>query len=358
MHPPARVDVGNMRLYVPKKMHSLSQWACCDGLKKAEPEHVYSDVICQFYSMLYPEKFESTRKRNFTTYADYDTHIAHRYAPTASSSRKIEVIDLTQDSPKKAPPPKKSKRDPDAPVQEKRARIFRKKAPQSYLVVKERALTQRLTVLSRERCGTDDVPEEKVLIAGTTGNVYTVSIGLVPSCDCPHAKGGHQCKHIIYVMLRVLKAREEIAYQLALVSSELREVMRNAPPIPGTETEKQSEDGNRKPIEGECPICYDELDAKEDTVFCKTSCGNNIHKVCMQNWVAAARNNATCPYCRANWDTDALLASKVGNINTSELQRNEEGYINVASQLGLSGSRDYSTYYSGRRRHGYFYHHY
>lgn len=297
----------------------------------------------------------ATRKRNFTTYADNDAHVAHRYAPTASSSREIEVIDLTQDSPKKVPPPKKSKRDPDAPVQEKRARIFRKRAPQSYLDVRERALTQRLTVLSRERCGTDDVPEEKVIIAGSTGNVYMISIGLVPSCDCPHARKGNQCKHIIYVMLRVLKAREEIAYQLALVSSELREVMRNAPPIPGTETEKQSEDGNRKPIEGECPICYDELDGMEDIVYCKTSCGNNIHKVCMQNWVAAARNNATCPYCRAKWDTDAVLASKVGNINTSGLQRNEEGYINVASQLGLPGFRDYSTYYGGRRRHEHYY---
>lgn len=300
----------------------------------------------------------ATRKRNFTTYADNGAPVVHRYAPTASGSREIEVIDLTQDSPKKAPPPKKSKCDPDVPVQEKRARIFRKRAPQSYLDVRERAFTQRLTVLSRERCGTDDVPEEKVLIAGSTGNVYTVSIGLEPSCDCPHARKGNQCKHVVYVMLRVLKAREEIAYQLALVSSELREVMRNAPPIPGTETEKQSEDGNRKPIEGECPICYDDLDAKEDIVYCKTSCGNNIHKVCMQNWVAAARNNATCPYCRAKWDTDAVLASKVGNIKTSGLQRNEEGYINVASQLGLSGDRDYSTYYGGRRRLGHHFYRY
>lgn len=26
--------------------------------------------------------------------------------------------------------------------------------------------------------------------------------------------------------------------------------------------------------------------------------------------------------------------------------RNEEGYVNVASQLGISGERDYSTYHS------------
>lgn len=38
-------------------------------------------------------------------------------------------------------------------------------------------------------------------------------------------------------MLRVLKAREQLAYQLALLSSELCEVIENAPAIPGTDTD-------------------------------------------------------------------------------------------------------------------------
>jgi hypothetical protein len=311
-----------------------------------------------------------TRKRNFATYADDEATVKHRYTRKTARSSETEVFDLTQDSLKKAPALKRSKRDAGAPVEEKRLRVFRKRAPQSYLDVKERALTQRLTVLSRERCGSDDTPEEKVIIAGSTGNVYTVSISLAPSCDCPHAKKGNQCKHIVYVMLRVLKAREDIAYQLALVSSELREVIKNAPPIPGVETngkngtEKEGEDSNRKPIEGECPICYDELGAKEAIVYCKTSCGNNIHKGCMQNWMAAAKGNATCPYCRAKWEADTGLEGKLGNVDTTGLDRNEDGYVNVAAQLGLSGRRDYSTYHPfwvrsnlgyGRRRGGYGY---
>ncbi|USP76599.1 hypothetical protein yc1106_03873 [Curvularia clavata] len=319
--------------------------------------------------MSYPTRSRSgvTRKRNFATYAD-DAPVHYQSSPTAPSSSKIEVIDLTQDSPKKVHVQKKSKCHGDAPVPEKRAKMFRKKAPQSYLTVKERALIQRLTVLSRERCGSDDVPEEKVTIAGSTGNVYTVSIGLIPSCDCPHAKKGNQCKHVVYVMLRVLKAPENIAYQLALVSSELRELIKNAPPIPGIETNGMNgteQDGNRKPIEGECPICYDELDKKEDIVYCKSSCGNNIHKVCMQNWMAAARGKATCPYCRAKWEAEAGLEGKLGSIDTKGLQRNEDGYVNVAAQLGLSGQRDYSTYhpfwvrshlgYSGRRGYDSYY---
>ena len=281
----------------------------------------------------------ATRKRNFTAYA-------HDGAPTTPRSSEIEVIDLTGDSPTKVSPQKRSKCNAGVPVPvpEKRARIFRKWAPQSYLNVKERALTQRLTVLSRQRCGSRDMPEEKVTIAGSTGNVYTVSINLIPSCNCPHARKGNQCKHIVYVMLRVLKAPEDIAYQLALISSELRQVIWNAPPIPGARTNGKKgakQDGNRKPIEGECPICYDELDDKERTVYCKSSCGNNIHMVCMQKWIAAARSNATCPYCRAKWEVNTGLE---GKIDTKGLQRNEEGYVNVAAQLGLSGHRDYSTY--------------
>ncbi|KNG52339.1 RING finger domain containing protein (Znf1) [Stemphylium lycopersici] len=318
----------------------------------------------------------ANRKRKSATFADVDDDVAlveYPSLPKKSKNSKgaCEVIDLTQDSPRKTPAKKRSKRDTDAPAEEKRARLFRKKAPQSYTVVKERALTQRLTVLSRQRCGKDDAPEEKVIVAGSTGNVYTISVGLVPSCDCPHAKKGNQCKHIVYVMLRVLKAREDIAYQLALISSELREVIKNAPPIPGVETdgrdgtEKEGQDGNRKPIEGECPICYDELSAGEAIAYCKASCGNNVHKGCMQNWMAVSKGKATCPYCRAEWEADVDFDSKLGDMYIKGLERNEDGYVNVAGRLGLSGERDYSTYHPywvrnhlgsvGRRRGGYNY---
>ena len=43
-------------------------------------------------------------------------------------------------------------------------------------------------------------PEEVFDMAGTTGNVYQVTIGKVPKCTCPDAqKNGIQCKHIIHV---------------------------------------------------------------------------------------------------------------------------------------------------------------
>jgi hypothetical protein len=219
---------------------------------------------------------------------------------------------------------------------------YRKHPPKSYLEIKARALTQRLTIQNRERLGTDDAPKEKVMVAGTTGNLYTVDIGLVPQCNCPHAAKGNQCKHILYVMLRVLKAPEHLAYQLALTTSELRQVFEHAPPIPKADAEAEESDGNRKPIEGECPICYTEFEPlKEKIVYCKAACGNNVHDECMRHWMQARQGKATCPYCRAAWAESELTGRKV---NIAGATRNAEGYINVASQLGLSGERGMSFF--------------
>ncbi len=54
-------------------------------------------------------------------------------------------------------------------------------------------------VIDRTRGGTDDVPEETIDMAGTTGNIYSITIGQVPSCTCPDNQKGNQCKHIVYV---------------------------------------------------------------------------------------------------------------------------------------------------------------
>lgn len=310
-------------------------------------------VLLNMDSVSYLKPLRSARKRKTTTYYEDKTEDSpDDCQPPPKKAKKpqsaSEDVNPTTEGPQKTPK-KKASRAEDAPIEEKRQRRFRARPPQSYLDVKQRALTQRLTVLSRERCGTDDAPEEKVVIAGSTGNVYTVHIGFLPRCDCPHANKGNQCKHVIYVMLRVLKAQEKIAYQLALTSSELREVFKHAPPIPGVETDNKDasgeQDGNRKPVEGECPICYDELESGKDAiVYCKASCGNNIHKNCMQKWISMARGKATCPYCRAKWMDDELPGN-IGDVDVKNLQRNKDGYLNVAEQLGLSGERDYSTYY-------------
>ena len=50
--------------------------------------------------------------------------------------------------------------------EEKRLRVFRKRAPVSYLKKLERATSQRMFVIDRSRSGTEDVPEETIDLAG------------------------------------------------------------------------------------------------------------------------------------------------------------------------------------------------
>jgi len=199
----------------------------------------------------------------------------------------------------------------------------------------------------------EDSPTEIILLAGTTGNVYTVVVDKVPSCDCPHARKGNQCKHIVYVLNRVSRAPAHLQYQLAFVSAELREIFAKAPPLPSETADKDDEhDGNRKAIEGECPICCDDFEPNsgEKIFYCKAACGNNVHARCFQQWAATKKAQGTaitCPFCRTPWESDANKEIARGPW-AKEGPRNAEGYVNIARQLGLSGRRDYSTY------HGYW----
>lgn len=69
-------------------------------------------------------------------------------------------------------------------------------------------------------------------------------------------------------------------------------------PLSRVETaSSEPNDGNRKPIEGDCPICFMEFESNEELVWCKAACGNNIHKACFEQWAAASRSSGVrCVY--------------------------------------------------------------
>lgn len=149
-------------------------------------------------------------------------------------------------------------------------------------------------------------------------------------------------------MVNVLKAPENLAYQLALLSSELTAIFANAPVTPQSSSETSSTatdtGGSRKPIEGDCPVCVMELeenDEPQEILWCKGACGNNIHRHCFEQWAKSKPGPAKCVYCRTPWkgDKDSIKRiSKAGTVN-------KDGYVNVAGELGLSGERDVSTYH-------------
>src|SRR6266516_3552475 len=100
-----------------------------------------------------------------------------------------------------------------------------------------------MIVIGRTRTDTEAFPREEIDLVGSTGNIYQVSIGLIPSCTCPDHRKGNECKHKVYAMHTVLKAKGNLVYQRAYLSSELREIFRCPPPPPSS----NGTDGKRKP---------------------------------------------------------------------------------------------------------------
>ena len=218
----------------------------------------------------------------------------------------------------------------------------------SYEIFLDRAKTQRLVVLGRSRgheeschAGHDDCPYHEVKIAGTTGNVYTVIVSHQPTCSCPNiafkrkTSGDALCKHILYVLHYVLKAPELPCYQNAFLSSDLKTIDDAAPPLATESVAAAENDGCRKPVEDDCPICCMDFEEGEQVTWCRAACGNNVHTACFDQW-ARMKAKVTCPFCRTEWEygdsKGTRQTSNIGNVKMPA-QRGSNGYFNVADQL-------------------------
>ncbi|KAI1924006.1 hypothetical protein LOZ52_002614 [Ophidiomyces ophidiicola] len=139
---------------------------------------------------------------------------------------------------------------------------------------------------------------------------------------------------MVQVLCHVLKVRNHLRYQVAFLTSELREIFANAPIMElGTTATKRK----RQPIEGDCPICFSELTSDTSAiVWCEASCGNNVHKTCFEKWASNNRGKTLCCiFCRSPWKTSTSeLTSIVRNASVGE-----EGYLNVGEAMGLPHQR-------------------
>ncbi|WRT67196.1 uncharacterized protein IL334_004162 [Kwoniella shivajii] len=273
------------------------------------------------------------------------------------------------------------------PKKERLARM-RAKCPKTTLDRYKRAISQRMFMIEREHVGEGSRQYEQFKVLGSTGNVYTVNIGVIPRCNCPdNLKGNKPCKHIIFVFIKVLKVPDEspIWYQMSLTPEEVEEVFAAAPPVPNgsvtvdlkvhkaylhatgrgvdeqevTEIDKNVNDesgGKRMDAVGEdCPVCYEEmtqqdLDGKLLTYDeSLNGCGKPLHKECFQMWALTARNkgnDVTCVWCRSPWPTED---GGKGKGKATGPQYTSMGYLNMADAAGLSRQRDVSSYHWGSR---------
>ena len=232
--------------------------------------------------------------------------------------------------------------------------------------------------------GPDDKWHAVFAVFGTTGNVYECHVCANPSCTCPDfagdlrsggRRGGHICKHLLWVYLRVLGVQRDdpVLCQVALLQSELAKMLATptraqraelavaavreaylaatggergteelAPP-PVTRQPLRSADGDGdEPVT--CPVCFDPLEDPADVAslagvdvgtrasgttreptgpgakvwWCRGGCGGNVHSACMRRWIDRSGMAPACPLCRATWvpqdDATAREDDATGNV--------------------------------------------
>jgi Ring finger domain/SWIM zinc finger len=277
-------------------------------------------------------------------------------------------------------PAKKKKASPTKENEEKRAKLYRKTCPIGLQERLERAATQRLYLVQQSKISPMYKEGEKCVdftVLGSTGNVYTVVLGLEPSCTCPdYYRRKDMCKHIMFVLLKVigLDVSNPLAYQKAYISSELDELytILRTRRVGGTilandqvraavaASQGSSSDVSsvasvvpssvqRRSLldDSDCPICFDDLtnEPESKVTFCRGTCGANFHLACISRWLTAMTlSKPSCPHCRQLW------VGENGSKGTTKIPA-ESTYTNLGSLQGLSHVRDSSTYTSyGKKR--------
>ncbi|KAG2606570.1 mitogen-activated protein kinase kinase kinase 1-like [Panicum virgatum] len=203
-----------------------------------------------------------------------------------------------------------------------------------------RALQHQLRLLHRAGA--------EFFVLGATGNVYTVTLAAAPACTCPDP--AVPCKHILFVLLRVLglSLDEACVWRQALRPCEVARLVA-APTYPdvlaGARARERfhqlwsarpAADARRdaassgRPLDGAaCPVCLEEMApaaaaAPQAVLTCRT-CRNAVHAECFARWKRSrARRAATCVVCRSRWRQPN---------REREREQEQEQYMNLAAYM-------------------------
>ncbi|CAG8480083.1 5225_t:CDS:2 [Diversispora eburnea] len=159
----------------------------------------------------------------------------------------------------------------------------------------ERAVKEPMYLID---CKEVNPTQRKYVVLGPTGEVYTTDIAKIVSCSCPDFHNGIHCKHILFILLRILKVHPEsdLVYQKALKEKELKLIFNNSPqityPSKGIVDQLKAiasrDQKKRKPIDDDCSCCHEPLGNQKVLIWCD-ACGNNIHLDCFTTWERSLR---------------------------------------------------------------------
>ena len=317
--------------------------------------------VVQFISQeTQPESF-STRQDNV---AMMPTNISlPSVTPSDSAAKRV----TPGESAKKTPPEKRLKRFRPNCTNKIHTRIERARSQRLYLIQQDPLVKE-----DNQHCGGSSCTFH---VMGSTGNLYDVIISKIPKCNCPDHQKGNLCKHILFVFIKIIGLDHEsnLIYQNALLQSELdhifltmeqkqkqrgtcimaKKAVQNAfnKRKIGLDQDEQDDTTKRKDLSenDECAICFDTMDSqKEALTFCKSTCGTNFHKKCIDLWIVSkVSEQVCCPTCRQPWIDD----------QNKKNDGSGEGYVNMGRLQGQSRTRDtttYSSWYTGWKRQRYY----
>jgi hypothetical protein len=174
---------------------------------------------------------------------------------------------------------------------------------------KQRGKSQKIFLINQE------IKNENTgnfAVAGTTGNVYDVVINEKPSCSCPDfTTRRNRCKHIYFILIRILKIHIDKEEQKIYSHEELREMFINmgntCKALLVTDQQRKAyleacekKDGKivLKDTNDNCLICFDPLDNGDPLIYCEYSCGRPIHQECIDILNKTQHlKTAKCLYC-------------------------------------------------------------
>jgi hypothetical protein len=183
---------------------------------------------------------------------------------------------------------------------------------------KSRGLQQKIFLILTHKYD-DDILERAYEVMGTTGNVYTVTINKSPTCTCPdYMTRAKRCKHIYFVLTRIMKVKPEQEDIEKYSNADLCNMFESIPQITESlrvdaaklskfKELKKNKNGEVKmreiTEEDMCPICLTELDDPDDLIYCKYSCGYNLHKQCFDMY-NTKRTEIKCLFCQQDWNPE------------------------------------------------------
>ena len=180
---------------------------------------------------------------------------------------------------------------------------------------KQRGLSQKIFMIEHRKNSEFDMEFD---VMGTTKNVYTVKINKTPTCSCPdHTTRHRRCKHIFFIMRRIMKIDEDIEESEKFTNSQLKTMIKNMPNVfwdlvvtddvknkYGSMKNKKTNDVvEMRNLDDVCCICFDDLDNGDEIDYCKYNCGKPIHKECFDMYCAMKQQK--CLICGNEWIVEA-----------------------------------------------------